>query len=129
MSKQNTPRPTNAELAILRVLWQRGASTVRQVQEVLNRARPTNYTTVLKLMQIMTEKGLVRRDESQRAHIYQPVFAAEETQRRLVSDLIERAFGGSTANLVMQALSAKKTSDEELAQIRQLLDEFEGGAK
>ncbi len=124
MTRQNTPRPTDAELAILRVLWQRGPSTVRQVQETLSSDR--GYTTVLKLMQIMTNKGLVHRDESQRAHIYQPVFAEEETQQRLVDDLIERAFGGATTNLVMQALSAKKASAEELAQIRQLLDEFEG---
>jgi predicted transcriptional regulator len=129
MKKQTTPRPTGAELAILRVLWQRGPSTVRQVQETLNRDRPTGYTTVLKMMQIMTDKGLVRRDESQRAHIYHPVFAEEETQQRLVGDLIERAFGGSTTNLVMQALSARKASPEELAEIRRLLDESEGGEK
>jgi len=129
MKKQTTLRPTDAELAILRVLWQRGPSTVRQVHETLNRDRPTGYTTVLKMMQIMTDKGLLRRDESQRAHIYHPVFAEEETQRRLVGDLIERAFGGSTANLVMQALSAKKASPEELAEIRRLLAESEGGEK
>ena len=82
---------------------------------------------MLKLMQIMHDKGLVRRDESQRAHIYHPVFAEEETQQRLVGDLIERAFGGSTTNLVMQALSTKEASPEEIAQIRQLLDDFEGG--
>jgi predicted transcriptional regulator len=129
MKKQTTPRPTGAELAILRVLWQRGPSTVRQVQETLGRNRPTGYTTVLKMMQIMTDKGLVRRDESQRAHIYHPVFAEAETQQRLVGDLIERAFGGSTTNLVMQALSAKKASPEELAEIRRLLAESEGGEK
>ena len=129
MTRQTTPRPTDAELAILRVLWQRGPSTVRQVQETLSQDRPTGYTTVLKMMQIMTDKGLVRRDESQRAHIYHPVFAEEETQQRLVGDLIERAFGGSTTNLVMQALSAKKASPEELAEIRRLLDESEGGEK
>ncbi|MBM3242905.1 BlaI/MecI/CopY family transcriptional regulator [Candidatus Poribacteria bacterium] len=129
MKKQTTHRPTDAELAILRVLWQRGPSTVRQVQETLSRDRPTGYTTVLKMMQIMTDKGLVRRDESQRAHIYHPVFAEEETQQRLVGDLIERAFGGSTTNLVMQALSAKKASPEELAEIRRLLAESEGGEK
>lgn len=129
MTRQNIHRPTDAELAILRVLWQRGPSTVRQVQETLSRDRPTGYTTVLKMMQIMTDKGLVRRDESQRAHIYHPVFAEEETQQRLVGDLIERAFGGSTTNLVMQALSAKKASPEELAEIRRLLAESEGGEK
>ena len=128
MTTQNTPRrPTDAELAILRVLWKRGPSTVRQVHEELNRTHLTVYTTMLKLMQIMHDKGLVRRDESQRAHIYHPVFAEEETQQRLVGDLIERAFGGSTTNLVMQALSTKEASPEEIAQIRQLLDDFEGG--
>jgi len=126
VTKAKTLRPTNAELAILRVLWQKGPSTVRQVQETLSSDRLFGYTTVLKMMQVMNDKGLLRRDESQRAHVYHPVFAQEETQRRLVDDLIERAFGGSTANLVMQALSAKKASAEELAQIRQLLDEFEG---
>ncbi|MBC8233060.1 BlaI/MecI/CopY family transcriptional regulator [bacterium] len=130
MTTHKTPRrPTDAELAILRVLWQRGPSTVRQVHEELNRTHSTVYTTVLKLMQIMHDKGLVRRDESRRAHIYHPVFAKEETQQRLVSDLINRAFGGSTMNLVMQALSTKKASPEEIAQIRQLLDDFEGGTK
>ena len=128
MTTQNTPRrPTDAELAILRVLWKRGPSTVRQVHEELNRPHLTVYTTMLKLMQIMHDKGLVRRDESQRAHIYHPVFAEEETQQRLVGDLIERAFGGSATNLVMQALSTKEASPEEIAQIRQLLDDFEGG--
>ena len=127
--KQTTPRPTDAELAILRVLWEQGPSTVRQVQETLNHSRSTGYTTVLKLMQIMTGKGLVRRDRSQRAHIYQPVLAEAETQKRLVGDLLERAFGGSTLNLVMQALSAKSASAEEMAEIRQLLEKFEGGSK
>jgi len=113
----------------LRVLWQRGPSTVRQVHDLLNSTRPTVYTTILKLMQIMTDKGLVRRDESERAHVYQPALSQAETQKRLVGDLLERAFGGSTMNLVMGALSAKKASAEELAQIRQLLDDYEGGAK
>ena len=129
MTKQTPPRPTDAELAILRVLWQRGPSTVRQVHDLLNSTRPTVYTTILKLMQIMTDKGLVRRDESERAHVYQPALSQAETQKRLVGDLLERAFGGSTMNLVMGALSAKKASAEELAQIRQLLDDYEGGAK
>jgi len=129
VTKQTPPRPTDAELAILRVLWQRGPSTVRQVHDLLNSTRPTVYTTILKLMQIMTDKGLVRRDESERAHVYQPALSQAETQKRLVGDLLERAFGGSTMNLVMGALSAKKASAEELAQIRQLLDDYEGGAK
>ena len=125
MTKQATQRPTDAELAILRVLWERGPSTVRQVHEILSAVRPTVYTTILKLMQIMDDKGLVRRDKSQRAHVYQPVFTKTETQKRLVGDLLERAFSGSTASLLMQALSAKGASAEELAQIRQILDEVE----
>ena len=125
MTKQATQRPTDAELAILRVLWERGPSTVRQVHEILSAVRPTVYTTILKLMQIMDDKGLVRRDKSQRAHVYQPVFTKTETQKRLVEDLLERAFNGSTASLLMQALSAKEASAEELAQIRQILDEVE----
>ena len=125
------PQPTPAELGILRVLWRRGKSTVRDVQIELNRDRPqgspTGYTTVLKLMQIMTEKGLVKRDESQRTHVYESGTSEELTQRRLVSDLLDRAFGGSAQKLVLQALSAKKASAEEIAQIRSLLDELERG--
>ena len=122
-------RPTDGELAILRVLWERGPSTVRQVQEVLSRTKPTGYTTVLKLMQIMTEKNLVRRDERQRTHIYQPRRSEEQTQRHLTRDLLDRAFGGAAHKLVMQALAAKTTSAEELAKIRKLLDELEGDAQ
>ena len=129
MAEKTTPRPTDAELAILRVLWERGPSTVREVQGRLNRTRPTGYTTALKIMQIMTDKGLLRRDESQRAHVYRPALAEAETQRRLVGDLIDRAFGGSPSQLVMQALSAKRASAEELSQIRRLLDAYEGGAE
>src|SRR5712691_3831547 len=122
MAKINQPRPTDAELEILCVLWQRGASTVREVHEALT--KPTGYTTVLKLMQIMAEKGLVRRDEEQRAHVYQARVPQQQTQRQMVRDLLKRAFDDSAAQLVMQALASKKTSPEELAEIRQLLDEF-----
>jgi len=123
-----TPRPTDAELEILNVLWQRGASTVRDVQGQIVRSRPAmGYTTVLKLMQIMAEKGLVRRDESQRAHVYEAQLAQEQTQRQLIGDLLERAFDGSATKLVMQALSANKTSAEDLSTIREMLDEFERG--
>ena len=118
------PRPTDAELAILRVLWDRGPSTVREVHDIL--AGDTGYTTVLKLMQIMTEKGLVTRDESQRAHVYQASHSQQRMQRQIVGDVIERAFGGSPAKLVMQALSGRKTSAEELNEIRDLLDKLEG---
>ena len=127
MPEKNTPRPTDAELNILRALWQRGPSTVRQVQEQLQPERPAGYTTVLKLMQIMTVKGLVQRDESRRTHVYRPALAAEKTQRQLVGDLLDRAFDGSAQKLVMQALSAKRVSAEELTQIRSLLDAIERG--
>ena len=127
MSNQDSSRPTDAELAILRVLWSRGPSTVRQVQEILSQDRETGYTTVLKLMQIMTEKRLVERDESERTHVYQARFTQEQTQQRLVSDLLDKAFGGSASQLVMRALAAKPASVDELAQIRALLDELEGG--
>ena len=120
-----TPRPTDAELAILRVLWERGASTVRQVHEMLSPDRPTAYTTALKMLQIMTEKGLVRRDETDRTHIYQARLTEEQTQRQLVRDLLERAFGGSSTKLVMQALAAKRTSAEELSEIRKLIEKRE----
>lgn len=122
-----TPRPTDAELAILRVLWSRGASTVREVHDALSSSQVTGYTTVLKLLQIMTEKGLVVRDESQRAHIYEPRYSEQKTQRQLLTDLMERAFGGSPAKLVMQALSSNKTSAEELDEIRSLLGRLEEG--
>src|SRR5262245_19633993 len=123
------PRPTPAELEILRVLWQRGPSTVREVYETLNQGRATGYTTVLKLLQIMADKGLVSRDESNRAHVYAPRAAEAQTQRQLVRDLLDRAFDGSAAKLVMQALTARKTSPEEIAHIRRLLEEMEGGSR
>ena len=125
-----TPRPTDAELEILNVLWQRGASTVRDVHQAIKRTRPAmGYTTVLKLMQIMAEKKLVRRNESQRAHVYEASLAREQTQRQLIGHLLERAFEGSATKLVMQALSARKASAEELSIIREMLDEFERGDK
>jgi predicted transcriptional regulator len=129
VSNPDLSRPTDAELAILRVLWSRGPSTVRQVHEVISRDRETGYTTVLKLMQIMTEKGLVERDESERTHVYQARLTQEQTQQQLVDNLLEKAFGGSAAQLVMRALAAKEASADELAQIRQLLDELEGGKR
>jgi predicted transcriptional regulator len=126
MARSGLPRPTDAELEILRALWHRGPCTVREVQETLNEAKPTGYTTVLKLMQIMTDKGLVRRDERQRAHVYEARLAQEQTQQQMVSDLLERVFNGSATSLVMQALATgKRTSAEELSEIRRVLDEFE----
>ena len=126
MAKRLPARPTEAELAILRVLWEHGPSTVRQVQQILNRSRPTGYTTALKLLQIMNAKGLVLRDEGQRSHVYRPRLTEERTQRQILRDLLERAFGGSTHKLVLQALSTKRASPEELAEIRRLLDDLEG---
>jgi predicted transcriptional regulator len=125
MAKRKPVKPTEAELAILRVLWERGPSTVREVTEALEGERAAGYTTILKLLQIMTEKGLVRRNVSARSHVYQASAAAETTQRQLVRDLLDRAFGGSAQKLVMQALSAKQASPEELAEIRRLLDKLE----
>lgn len=116
-------RPTEAELEILRVLWERGPSTVRQVHESLAEQRETGYTTTLKLMQIMADKGLVTRDESMRTHVYAAKASQETTQRQLVNDLVDRAFGGSAAELVLRALSSHRTSDEELDEIRKLIDE------
>jgi predicted transcriptional regulator len=121
------PRPTPAELSILRVLWQRGPSTVREVHEALSQSRETGYTTVLKLLQIMADKGLVSRDERQRAHVYAARLAEAQTQRQLVRDLLERAFDGSAAKLVVQALSSRRASPAEIEQIRRLLDEIERG--
>jgi BlaI family transcriptional regulator, penicillinase repressor len=125
----NRPRPTPAELEILRVLWQRGPSTVREVHDSLERARATGYTTVLKLLQIMAEKGIVTRDERERAHVYAARVPEADTQRQLVGDLLDRAFGGSALKLVLHALAARKTSPAEIARIRHLLDEMEGGRR
>jgi BlaI family transcriptional regulator, penicillinase repressor len=123
------PRPTDTELAILRVLWENGSATVRQVHEALAGARDTGYTTTLKLMQIMAEKGLVVRDESTRTHIYEARLSRDETQRQLVSDLVDRAFGGSAAALVMQALNAHSTSAEDLKEIEEVIEDYKEGLK
>lgn len=116
------PRPTDAELAILRVLWTLGPSTVRQVHESLVKERPSAYTTALKMLQIMTEKGLVERDESDRTHIYRARLSEEQTQQQLVGDLLDRAFGGSASKLVMQALATTRATPDELREIRQLIE-------
>jgi predicted transcriptional regulator len=122
MPRNVLPKPTDAELAILRVLWERGPSTVRQVHEQLARERQAAYTTALKLLQIMTEKGLVERDERERTHVYKPRLSEDQTQRQLVRDLLDRAFGGSAGKLVMQALAAKRASPDELREIRKVID-------
>src|SRR5262245_45276942 len=122
-------RPTKLELAILKVLWEAGPHSVREIQRILSESKPTGYTTVLKMMQIMTEKGLVERDETVRPQIYRPKYSQEQTQRHLVSDLLQRAFGGSVKALVMQALATKKSSAKDLDAIEKLLDRIEGGSK
>ena len=122
MNRTSAPRPTDAELAILRILWDRGPSTVRQVHEILGRERQAAYTTALKLLQIMTEKGLVERDERDRTHIYRARLSEETTQRQLVRDLVDRAFAGSSSKLVLQALASKRASAEELRDIRKAID-------
>src|SRR5580658_4950286 len=125
------PRPTEAELGILRVLWESGPLSVRAVlkklnDEKLNDDKPTGYTTVLKLMQIMTDKGLVERDESCRPQIYRPYDSQTKTQRQLLRHLLDRVFGGSTRAMVLQALSEKKTSPQDLKEIEKLLDRITG---
>ena len=125
--RKATGRPTDSELAILAVLWEQGPRTVREVYEILGEG--VGYTTVLKLMQIMAEKGLVTRNESQRAHVYAAAKSSEETQGNLVGDLITRAFDGSAAQLVLRALSSRRTSSDELAEIRRLLDDLEDDRK
>jgi BlaI family transcriptional regulator, penicillinase repressor len=129
MKKSSLPKPTEAELAILRVLWQRGPSTVRAIWEEVSPTQGTGYTTVLKTMQIMFEKGLLKRDEAQRSHVYAASVSEAKTQQQVVRHLLDRLFAGSAPKLVMQALAAKKASPADLAEIRKLLDEMEGGAK
>jgi BlaI family penicillinase repressor len=123
--RDDLPKPTDAELEILCVLWSRGPSTVRDVHEVIAESKPTQYTTVLKQLQVMSEKGLVARDESQRSHVYQASRSRDWTRQQLAGDLLQRAFEGSASELVMGALSAQRASKRELAELRRLLDEYE----
>jgi len=125
MAKQKAQQPTDRELQILRILWTDGPSTVRQVNEEMNKQQRTGYTTTLKLMQIMTEKRLVVRDDSKFQHIYRPAVSEENTQKLVVGDLLEKVFSGSAEKLVMRALSARKVSASELAKIRKMLDKME----
>lgn len=120
------PRPTTGELEILGVLWNIGPATVRQVFTALEARKPAGYTTVLKLMQIMTDKGLLVRDESDRAHVYRPAVAKEAMQTNLVDDLLEKAFDGSASQLVQRALQTRKMSRDEIAQIREMIEQAEG---
>lgn len=121
--------PTKAELQILRVLWKAGPLSVRDVQGVLDAAKPTGYTSVLKTLQIMSEKGLVDRDDSQRPQIYRARFSEDRTQKQLLIDLIQRAYGGSVKALVLHAIGTRKPSAADLEAIEKLLDRFEGGKK
>ena len=125
MESKDPPKPTSTELDILRVLWERGPSTVREVHDVLARSKPIGYTTVLKLLQIMTAKGSVTRNEDSRAHVYEARQPAENTKRQLVGDLLQRAFAGSASELMLHALQGKKASRQEIEQIRRMLDEYE----
>jgi BlaI family transcriptional regulator, penicillinase repressor len=125
MKNSEVPRPSEVELAILHVLWEQGPSTVREVHERVGKARKTGYTTILKLMQIMAAKGMVKRDESRRSHVYRALMKRTQTQRRLLGDLLHRVFRGSSRDLVMQALSARRAKPDEIAEIRALLDSLE----
>jgi BlaI family transcriptional regulator, penicillinase repressor len=129
MVPHDDPKPTAGELEILRVLWERGPSTVREVHDVLAETKQMGYTTVLKLLQIMTAKGLVTRSEESRAHVYEARQPAERTKRQLVGDLLQKVFAGSASQLMMHALSGRKTSHDDIEEIRRLLDEYEGSAK
>jgi BlaI family penicillinase repressor len=126
MSQDAPQKPTASELEILRVLWARGPSTVREVYEALREQKSLGYTTVLKLLQIMTAKGTVRRNEEQRAHVYEACQPAEETKRQLVGDVLHRVFEGSASELMIHALEGRRTSKKELDELRRLLDEYEG---
>ena len=122
-------KPTPTELEILRVLWDRGPSTVREVYEVLAESKPIVYTTVLKLLQIMTDKAFVERNEEARAHVYRAMQPAEATRQQLVGDLLQRAFSGSASQMMLHALAGKKAEPEEINELRRMLDEYERNAK
>jgi predicted transcriptional regulator len=129
MNQEPLQKPTASELEILRVLWERGPSTVRDVYEALREKKDLGYTTVLKLLQIMTAKGTVRRNEEQRAHVYEACQPATETKRQLVGDVLQRVFEGSASELMIHALEGRRTSKKELDELRRLLDEYEGRSR
>jgi predicted transcriptional regulator len=129
MARTGSTQPTEVELQILRALWEHGAATVRQIHQALSAEKDTNYSTTVKMLSVMLDKGLVRRDETTRPLVYRPTATQQATQRRMLRDLIQKAYAGSAGSLVLQALSSKKASSEELAEIRRLLDELEGGRK
>ena len=125
MPRSPSSRPNDVELAILRVIWSREACTVRQVHDALRAERDTGYTSTLKMMQVMCEKGLLKRDDSQRPQVYRPAIPQEQTQKKIVRDLVKTVFGGSARKLVMQAVQSHKISRQELKEIRNLLDQLE----
>lgn len=125
----NVSRPTDSEFEILTILWEHGPATVRQVHDLLSETKPSQYTTTLKLLQIMAKKGLVERDESERSHVYRAAAGREEVQRQMAGQLLNRVFGGSARNLLLGALSAKRATRKELAELRELIDEHEKGRK
>ena len=127
--KEKLPKPTEGELEILRIIWEQGPSTVRVVNHHLSKVKEVGYTTTLKIMQIMAEKGLLERDTSGKTHIYRVAVSQQKTQQQLVNRVVEAAFGGSAMELVMQALGNKKSTSEEINEIRAFLDQLEGGKK
>ena len=127
--RSDPPRPTNAELEILTVLWSIGPATVREVYDAIQRRRAAQYSTTLKFMQIMADKGLLLRDDTQKAHIYEAAKTCEWTRRQLAGDLLERAFSGSAKALLVGALSAKKTTKKELAELVEYIEEYRKNQK
>ena len=127
MPRPSSTQPTDVELQILRILWEQGASTAREIHNALAGERETNYSTTVKMLSVMYDKGMVKRDAEVRPQVFQPVASQEKTQRRMLKNLIEKAYDGSAGSLVLHALSSKKTSPEELAEIRRLLGELEQG--
>jgi BlaI family transcriptional regulator, penicillinase repressor len=125
MDAQHKQKPTSSELEILQVLWERGPSTVRDVYEAVSASKPVGYTTILKLLQIMTAKGTVRRNEDERAHVYEACEPAEKTKRKLAADVLQRVFDGSASQLMLHALASRRGSKQEIEELRQLLDEYE----
>jgi predicted transcriptional regulator len=126
---EHPPRPTDAELELLTVLWSRGPATVREIHETIASRRPTQYTTVLKQMQVMADKGLVVRNEDQRAHVYEAARPREWTQKQLAGDILQRAFNGSAKSLMIGALSSRRASKAELEELREMLNEYEKRAR
>jgi len=124
MKRSNPSRPTEAQLEVLNILWDRGPLTVRQVHEELSEAKPSQYTTTLKIMQVMADRGLVARDESERSHVYRPQIAREDAERQLASDLMNRVFAGSARRLLVSALASKRASSKEVDELRDFIEQY-----